>query len=419
MGTKVSVSPKAEIVNEKTLIAAVDLGKDSHMGYCRAPNGQEVKPFRLKANRRGFELLWETIQTTRDKLRLERAVLGFESTSGYGEPLENFFKDKPGVTLVQVNPAHVKKMKEVADNSPNKTDKKDPRVIAQLIQMGNFLTCIIPEGPAAELRALTRTRGFQVEERVRLSNRLQDLVYKIFPEFCTVIKDPLSRTGRYLLANHSTPDQIVALGLEGLTQIMRQQSRGKLGAGRAWMLWEAARDSVGVKEGVESICREVKQLLGQIEGVEKAIEQTEAQLLPWLEQIPYSKRLLSIPGIGPVIVAGIIGETAGLPRYSSQKALLKLAGLNLYEISSGRHQGERHISKRGRSLLRRLLFFAALNSVRKKGIMHGTYQEMVGRGMVKIKALVAICRKLLGIMYALARDDRDYMHSHSELREAA
>ena len=419
MEAKFSISPKAEMVNEKTLIVAVDLGKNSHMGYCRAPDGREVKPFRFDTNRKGFDFLRSTVQSAMAKYGLERAVLGFESTSCYGEPLRDFFMDKPGVVLVQVNPAHVKKMKEVTDNSPNKTDKKDPRVIAQLISMGNFLTCIIPEGAPAELRVLSQARDSQVTSRVQRSNRLQDLVYKIFPEFSSVIKDPLSRTGRYLLSEYPAPGQIVSLGLERLTQIMREKSRGKLGSNQAQRLWEAAQISVGVKQGVESVCLEIKLLLEQIEGIEKAIEQIEAQLLPWLEQVPYSKRLLSIPGIGPVTVAGIIGETAGLERYSRQKALLKLAGLNLYEISSGKHQGERHISKRGRSLLRRLLFFAALNTVRKNGIMRRTYQEMVGRGMKKIKALVAISKKLLQIMYALARDNQDYIHNVSELRKVA
>ena len=107
------------------------------------------------------------------KYRLERAVVGFESTSCYGEPLRDFLKDKPGVVLVQSNPVHVKKMKEVSDNSPNKTDKKDPRVIALL---GNFLMCTIPEGAPAELRELIQARDFQVKFRGRRSSRLQDLV---------------------------------------------------------------------------------------------------------------------------------------------------------------------------------------------------------------------------------------------------
>ena len=42
-----------------------------------------------------------------------------------------------------------------------------------------------------------------------------------------------------------------------------------------------------------------------------------------------------------------------------------LAGLDLFEVSSGKHKGERHISKRGRPLMRKLLFYAAINVVRK------------------------------------------------------
>ena len=415
MDVKFSVSPKTKLVNDKTLIVAVDLGKNNHMGYCRIPNGAEVKPFPFSTNRKGFDRLWDTIQNAMEKYQLERVVVGFESTSSYGEPLQEFLKDKPGVFLVQVNPAHVKRMKEVTDNSPNKTDRKDPRVIAQLIRMGNFLSCIIPEGAPAELRELIQARDFQVKSRIQHSNRLQVLVHKIFPEFSSVVKDPLSRTGHYLLLNYPAPEQIVSLGLESLTRILQEKSRNKLGPQEAQKLWEAAQSSVGVKQGLESTCREIRLLLQQVEEIEKAIEQIEAELLPWLEQVPYSKRLLSIPRIGPVTVAGIIGESGGLERFSGQKAVIKLSGLNLYEISSGEHQGERHISKRGRSLLRKLLYFAALNTIRKGGILHRKYQEMIGRGMKKIKALVAISKKLLRIMVALARDNRDYHPNYVEL----
>lgn len=419
MEVKFSIPKKVNLINEKTLIVAVDLGKNSNVGYCRAPNGGEVKPFSFHNDRKGFDRFWGTIQTAMARYRLERAVVGFESTSSYGEPLQDFLKDKPEVVLVQVNPAHVKKMKEVTDNSPNKTDQKDPRVIAQLIQMGSFLSCIIPEGAPAELRELIQARDFQVRSRVQHSNRLQALVHKIFPEFSSIVKNPLSETGRYLLSNYPAPDSIVLLGLERLTHVMQEKSRGKLGLWHAQRLWEAAQSSVGVKRGVESTCLEIRLLLQQIEGIEKAIEQIEAELLPWLEQVPYSKQMLSIPGIGPVTVAGVIGESGGLERFSGQRAMIKLTGLNLYEISSGEHRGERHISKRGRPRLRKLLYFAALNTTRRGGIMYQKYWEMIGRGMKKIKALVAISKKLLRLMYALVRDERDYTHNYSELRKAA
>ncbi|MEK6728250.1 MAG: IS110 family transposase [Candidatus Omnitrophota bacterium] len=414
MEAKFSIPKKANLINEKTLIVAVDLGKDSNMGYCRTPNGFEVKPFRFSNNREGFNHFWSTVQAAMARYQLERAVVGFESTGSYGEPLEHFLKDKPEVVLVQVNPMHVKRFKEVTDNSPNKRDEKDPRVIAQLMQMGSFLSCIIPEGAPAQLRELIHAREFQIKLQVQASNRLQDLVHKVFPEFSSVIKNPLCETGRYLLYHYPRPEQITSLGLRELTKIMQQKSRGKLGPWHAKRLWEAARDSVGVKQALASLCLEIRLLLQQIEDIGKTIQQIEVQLPCWLGQVPYSKRLLSIKGVGAVTVAGVIGESGGLERFSGQKALMKLPGLNLYEISSGKHQGERHISKRGRPLLRKLLYFAALNTTRRGGIMYLKYQEMLARGMEKIKAQVAISRKLLRLMYALVRDNKDYIHSCSD-----
>ncbi len=93
---------------------------------------------------------------------------------------------------------------------------------------------------------------------------------------------------------------------------------------------------------------------------------------------------------------------------------MKLAGLDLFEISSGKHKGNRHISKRGRPLLRKLLYFAAINTVRKGGVMHTCYQRHLQRGMPKTKALIAIARKLLGILFALVRDHREYVENYSQ-----
>ena len=94
-------------------------------------------------------------------------------------------------------------------------------MIAQLIQMGNFLSRIIPEGAPAEFRELSHARDFQVKSRGRHSIRFQDLAYKIFPEFGSVIKDPLSKTGRYLFCHYPSPQDIVSVGPEELTRITR------------------------------------------------------------------------------------------------------------------------------------------------------------------------------------------------------
>lgn len=415
----VTISERVEFFNDKTLIATVDLGKNKNKGYCRTPQGQEVKPFGFGNNFKGFEKFWDMIQITISRHKLEQAIVGFESTGGYGEPFMHFMKDKPRVKLVQVNPMHTKRLKELNDNSPNKTDKKDPRVIADIIQLGHFLSCVVPKGAAAELRNLTHAREAQMSLKVSISNRFHFLLHRVFPEFSQVIKDPLCQTGRYLLQHYPTPKAIAFLGLEGLSKIMKEKSRGKLREGEAIRLLQAAKYSVGIKEGLEALCQEIKLLLSQIEAIEGAIRHIETELPKWLDQVPYSQRLLSIPRVSPVTVAAIIGEVGDFTSFPTQGAIIKLAGLNLYEISSGNHRGERHISKRGRQLMRKLLFFVSLNVVRKGGIMHQKYQDMVERGMKKIKALVAISRRLLQLMYALVRDNKDYIHNYTELKEEA
>ena len=128
-----------------------------------------------------------------------------------------------------------------------------------------------------------------------------------------------------------------------------------------------------------------------------------------LERIPCSARLLSIKGLGIVSVAGLIGEVGDFSKFSTQSEIMKLAGLDLYEISSGKRKGQRRISKRGRSLLRKILFYAAIQMIRKNGIMYDYYARLTGRGMERMRALIAVSRKLLRIIHAIVRDNRDYV----------
>lgn len=63
-------------------------------------------------------------------------------------------------TLVMVNPFSVKKIKELDDNSPNKTDSKEPKAIAKLVVDGRYSIPYIPEGIYAEIRDLVYSRDY-------------------------------------------------------------------------------------------------------------------------------------------------------------------------------------------------------------------------------------------------------------------
>jgi transposase len=418
---KKNVWNRAEIVNEETLIVTVDLGKYRCMGYYRCPDGSDGPCFEFYNTGEGFKEFWRKISGVMRAHGLTEVVVGFESTGPYGEPLMHFL-NKRGVKLVQVNPSHTKKVKEVLDNSPHKSDEKDPKVIADLIQLGRFLSVVIPEGAAAELRRLNQARDRAVVRRTSLYNQLHDLVFLMCPKFLHGMRDLKTRSARYLLAHYPTPEAVVRLGVEGLTEVLKRVSRGRLGPERAAMLYEAARDSVGLEDGVGAMVMEIQEILSLIDACDRFVVQLEEEMASWLEEIPYSGLILSIKGLGKVTVAGLIGEVGDFRKFKTIAEVVKLAGLNLYEISSGLHRGRRRISKHGRSLLRKLLYFAAVNVVRKGGVMHEVYQRHLQKGMPKLKALVAICRKLLGVIFALVRDHSEYIPDYERvklLRKAA
>lgn len=405
---------KQTIVNGKTLIVGIDIGKTINMGYCRCPNGAEIKSFPFSNTSEGFELLWEKIRRVKHANALEKTVVGFEATGSYAEPVRYFLKQK-GVTLVQVNCAHAKRLRELQDNSPNKTDAKDPKVIADIIELGRSLTVIMPEGAAAELRNLTQARERCLTRRTTLLNQLHALVFVGFPEFLQVMKDIKSKSAQYLLKSYPLPQDIVHCGLENLTRQLHKVSRGKLGKSRAQALYDAARDSIGVQDGRISVVLEIQEMLEHIQRCEQFISSLEKEMSGWLKKIHYSKELLSMKGIGEVTVAGLIGAVGDFRKFDTASELLKHAGLALFEKSSGKHKGTRHITRRGNALMRKLLFFAALRTVRKGGIMYDHYQRYLHNGIPKLKALIAVCRKILCIMLALVRTATPYQAGYHKL----
>ena len=402
---------KGDMVREGTLIATVDIGLNSNVGYCTTLDGRSSKTFKFNNTREGFEKFWGMTIANKNRFGCDEVIVGYESTGPYAEPLVHYLGDKP-VKMVQVNPMHTKKMKEVQDNSPLKTDDKDPRVIADIIRLGRVLTIIVPEGDAAYLRRLNNARERHVGERTALLNQLQQLVFLIFPEFKTVLKDMKGKTAQYLLKKYTTPERIGALCKRTLAKEMWKWSRGWFGILDAESLIGLARETVGIKEGLAGISIDIRHILTQLEAEEQFMAEIEAEMEAALERIPYSARLLSIKGLGIVSVAGLIGEVGDFSKFSTQSEILKLAGLDLYEISSGNRKGQRKISKRGRSLLRKILYYAAIQTIRKNGILYDYYTRLTDRGMGRMKALIAVSRKLLGIIHALVRDDTDYVGQH-------
>ena len=402
---------RVKMVKEGTLLVTVDVGMTSNRGYCTTIDGRDIKPFKFDNTREGLDLFWSMLLASKNRFCCSEVMVGYESTGPYAEPLVHYLMDKP-VTIVQVNPMHTKRIKELNDNSPLKTDDKDPRVIADVLRLGHALSVVVPEGDAAYLRRLNNARERHVGERTALLNQLQQLVFLIFPEFKTVFKDVTVKTPRHILKRYTTPETIGGLTKDSLGEEIRKRSMGKFGVREAELLISRARDTIGIKEGLAGMVLDIHHILAQLETVNGFIEEIEAEMAKALERIPSSARILSMKGLGVVTVAGLIGEVGDFSKFRTQSEIMKLAGLDLYEISSGKRKGHRRISKRGRSLLRKILYNAAISTIRKNGIMCTQYAKLIGRGMVRTSALIVIAKKLLRIIHAMMRDERDYVHHY-------
>lgn len=72
-----------------------------------------------------------------------------------------------GVSVVQVNPYTVKQTKEIEDNSRAKDDRKNPKVIANLVKDGNYEISYLPEGIYADFRRLPMFRDQLLEKAMQ------------------------------------------------------------------------------------------------------------------------------------------------------------------------------------------------------------------------------------------------------------
>ncbi|HEY3368368.1 MAG TPA: IS110 family transposase [Symbiobacteriaceae bacterium] len=336
-----------------SLIVGVDVGK-LILWACimdGLTEQQVCSPFKFQNTRDGFERLLDQLRKTQQRTGVQRVVVAMEPSGHYWKALATFLLSQ-GITVVCVNPLHVKRAKEFDDNSPTKNDPKDCWVIARRAGDGDFFEPYLPEGVYADLRVLTQVRR---QLRVKLNqtqNQLRTLLDEYFPEFSTIFKDPLGLTATFLLRHYPFPVDILAIPVSQLAREMSQASRGRVAMQRTQEIRVAAATSIGVQHGLTAVRLRLGQLLDEVEFWLARMAQTEEAMAAALKATGLAPYLLSVRGVGVVTAASFLGETGDLSRYEDPRQLQKLAGYNLKENSSGQHKGQTRITKRGRPGLR-------------------------------------------------------------------
>lgn len=396
---------KIASITEKTLIVGIDVGSETH--YARAFDWRNYeytkKPLEFSNTEAGFLTFKAWMEDLAEKHEKNVVIPGMEPTGHYWFTLGKFLQDN-GMKPVHVNPHHVKKSKELDDNSPSKNDRKDPKTIAALVNEGRFSYPYIPTGIYAEIRSLSNLRFQTQEELTRIKNRIARWFSIYFPEYKDVYGDVKAVSGRKVLQIAPLPEDIKKLGAEGVNQIWRDAKLRGTGMKRAKTLVSAAEHSVGSKETPEAARIEPRHLLNDLDVYATRLDELLHRIEAILGEIPYVDRLMEIKGIGLITVSGFLAEVGDIKRFDNPKQLQKLAGYAIVADQSGKHNGESRISYRGRKRLRYVLYEAAISVVGKNTEfreIHEYYRTRKKNPLKKMQSVVAVACKIIRIFYAI------------------
>ena len=403
---------KIAAITERTLVVGIDVGSEAHFARAFDWRGIEFskKPFEFSNTEAGFKSFQAWSLALSETYGKDVVFPGMEPTGHYWFNLGAFLQDN-GMRPVHVNPHHVKKSKELDDNNPTKNDRKDPKVIAGLMNEGRFSYPYIPSGIFADIRNLSNLRFQTQEELTRIKNRIARWFSIYFPEYKDVYRKLDAVSGRMILNQAPLPSDIVKLGVEGVNQIWRDAKLKGAGRKRATTLVAAAEHSIGSQKASTSARMEIKNLLNDYEMYSSRMDEIMELIEEQLEQIPYIDKLLAIKGVGMRTVSGFIAEVGDISRFDNPKQLQKLAGYAIVENSSGKHKGESRISYRGRKRLRYVLFEVALSVIGKNQEfreIHNYYTRRSDNPLKKMQSLIAIAGKLIRVFYAILTKGMDY-----------
>lgn len=154
----------------------------------------------------------------------------------------------------------------------------------------------------------------------------------------------------------------------------------------------------------------IKKLIALFDKQEQEIKAELAALVKQNESVKKKVELItSIPGVGALTAVTVLAETNGFDLIRNKKQLVSYAGLDVKEKQSGTSvKGKPRISKKGNKFLRKSMHLPALAAIRHDERFKAIFARLVSKHGIKMKAAVAIQRKLLGMIYTIFKTNKPY-----------
>lgn len=380
------------------IYVGIDVAKKIHAASVLSSDGEIlVEPFKFSNDDDGFCRLTSSIESF-DK---DSLIIGLESTAHYGINLVSYLYDLHFKVCV-INPIEVSALRK-NNIRKTKTDKVDTFLIAKALTLKPHRFVTKHDIEIMRLRDLCRFRRKLIKSRSSLKIQLTSYVDQIFPELQYFFKSGIHGKACYaLLKEHAAPHEIASMHLTHLSHLLETASRGHFKKETATELRVLARKSVGVYDTTLSM--QVAQTIEQIELLDRQLDEVHDNIESIMANL--DSVIMTVPGIGYLNGAMILGEIGDVHRFKTPGKLLAFAGLDPVVYQSGNFRARTtRMSKRGSRLLRYALVNAAHNAVKNNKTFSDYYNLKISQGRSHYNALGHCAGKLVRILHKILTDN--------------
>jgi transposase len=407
-----TLAKKLAQVKPWMLFVGVDLGRDRNVAVVIDIAGRRLAKFSFPHTQDGYGYFRRRLEKLLAQHEAAELLVGMEPTNYFWKLLATEL-ERHQILYRLVNPYTVKKHREGDQLDRSKDDVRDAFTIADLLRTGKFTDTQLLHGQYAELRQYATLYERLKSERTRHTNRLHSAVGQLFPEITSEFNDLSGLTVRAILRNHAAAVTIRRLSRAEFIGAVRDDFEGqRLYVSRLRKVYRLATISVGVRDGVQALQLMVQQELRILTLLERQLEETCEAMTNTFLALPEAKYMLSIPSLGLVTAARVLAEIGDPSYYHNGRQWIKLAGSQPVPNLTGRKtRSKTPMSRKGRSRLRTMLYFAVLRLVQADDAFAREYLRLQRRetnSLTKMQALGALMNKLLRILWALIRKQTYY-----------
>ena len=377
----------------------VDVSKDK-FNFCVTNSiGEKLKEGACDVTDEGFKKFFSIIRV------FNGVAIGLESTATYHCPLL-FALLAGNLSTYLITPLLVKNFARSCSLRTVKTDSVDAKTIALFLEKNyTELHPAVVTGKEG-LRELSRLRESISKKFVASKTKLKQLLTSMFPELVRTY-DIFTVSMLALLAELPSAAAFRKTSVRKITKILDSVVKGRKTTFDAEEIKELAKKSVGVsdpifEEAVKYHVREIHFFSEELKNVEKQLIEAVNKYCGEEMEI-----LTSTKGIGEVTAAQFLAEIGDIERFKSSGQLIAYAGTDPGISQSGTSLVRKHISKKGNSSLRRVVFLMALHVIKFNEVFKEYfYKKTQLENMNGKKAVVAVANKLLRCIFAMLKNKK-------------